>query len=294
MPRGLQWNRVRAPALLIGIVIVCGCAREAAKTYPIHGQILAISSVQPDGRVEITLKHEDIRGFMPAMTMPYAVGGPGNAASVTGLTAGDVIDATLVVNGSDVHLDALHKTGHAALPVDAKPVRLMDVMQPADLVPDDPLIDQTGAVRKLSDWRGRALAVTFVYTRCPLPDFCPAMDRGFSALQKAIKGDARLPSRVHLVTVSFDPVHDTPTVIRRHAEAHGADPAVWSYVTGTPQAIDHLTSRFGVSTIADEADTITHNLRTAIVDPDGRLVTIYSGNGWTPDALLNDLLAHAR
>jgi len=192
VPRGLQWNEVRALALLLGALTVCGCARGSAKTYPIHGQILAISSPRPDGRVEITLKHDDIRGFMPAMTMPYLVGSPGSGASVAGLTAGDVIDATLVVNGDDVHLQGLHKTGHAPLPAGATAVRIPDVMQPGDQVPDDALIDQTGATRKLSDWRGRALAFTFVYTRCPLPDFCPAMDRGFSALQKAIKEDPTL------------------------------------------------------------------------------------------------------
>jgi len=294
VPRRLQWNEVRGLALLLGALTVCGCARGSANAYPIHGQILAISSPRPDGRVEITLKHDDIRGFMPAMTMPYAVGRAGSASDVAGFAAGDVIDATLVVNGGDVHLESLHRRGHAPLPPDAKPVRILDVMQPGDEVPDDPLIDQTGATRRLSDWRGRALAVTFVYTRCPLPNFCPAMDRGFSALQKAIHADPTLSTRVHLVTVSFDPAHDTPAVIRRHAEARGADPAVWSYVTGTPAAIDHLTSRFGVSTIPGEADTITHNLRTAIVDPAGRLVTIYSGNDWTPDMLLNDLRAHAR
>jgi protein SCO1/2 len=282
---------VRALALLLGAAIVCGCARGAAHTYPIHGQIFAISSPGTDGRVEITLKHDDIRGFMPAMTMPYAVE---RASNTAGLAEGDVIDATLVVNGSDVHLEALHKTGHAPLPPDARPVRIMDVMEPGDLVPDDPLIDQTGATRRLSDWRGRVLAVTFVYTRCPLPNFCPAMDRGFTALQKAIREDALLTARAHLVTVSFDPAHDTPAVIQGHAEAQGADPAIWSYLTGAPAAIDHLTSRFGVSPIAGEAETITHNLRTAIVEPDGRLVKIYSGNGWTPDALLNDLRAHAR
>jgi len=282
---------MRSLALLLGATVVCGCAREAPKSYPIHGQILAISAPRTDGRIEITLKHDDIRGFMPAMTMPYALA---NAGAAAGLAPGDLIDATLVVNGSDVHLEAPHKTGHAPLPADARPVRIMDVMQPGDLVPDDPLIDQSGVTRRLSDWRGRALAVTFVYTRCPLPDFCPALDRDFAAMQKAIKEDARLATRVHLVTVSFDPAHDTPTVIRRHAEAHGADLAVWSYVTGTAAAIDHLTSRFGVSTMAAEADTITHNLRTAIVDPDGRLVTIYSGNEWTPDMLLNDLRAHTR
>ena len=286
-------DHVRWPALPLAAILLIGCARDAAKTYPIHGQILAISAPQSDGGVEITLKHDDIRGFMPAMTMPYAVR---RARDADGLAPGDIVDATLVVAGPDVHLEAFRKAGHAPLPPDAKAVRIMDVMQPGDLVPDDPLVDQAGATRRLSDWRNRALAVTFVYTRCPLPDFCPAMDRGFLALQKAIAADAGLRARVHLVTISFDPAHDTPAVIRRHADAEGADPAFWSYTTGTPAAIDHLTSRFGVSAIQeqDAGETLTHNLRTAIVGPDGRLVKFYTGNDWTPDALLNDLRAAAR
>jgi protein SCO1/2 len=215
---------------------------------------------------------------------------------VAGLTAGDVIDATLVVNGDDVHLESVKKAGQAPLPPDANPVRVMEVMNPGDSVPDDPLIDQTGATRHLSDWRGRALTVTFVYTRCPLPDFCPAMDRQFAALQKAVKTDARLRDRVHLATVSFDPEHDTAEVVGRHAAAIGADPSVWSYLTGAPAAINHLTSRFGVSAIQehDAGQTFTHNLRTAIVDPAGHLVKIYTGTDWTPDDVLNDLRAYAR
>jgi protein SCO1/2 len=287
---------MRIPALLLAWALVVGCAHEAAHTYPIHGQVLAISSTRADGGSSVTLvtlKHDDIRGFMPAMTMPYAVKNP---AETAGLAAGDVIDATLVVNGDDVHLESVKKAGHAPLPPDAEPVRVMDVMNPGDAVPDDPLIDQTGATRRLSDWRGRALTVTFVYTRCPLPDFCPAMDRQFAALQKAVNADARLRDHVHLASVSFDPEHDTPEVVRRHAAAIGADPAVWSYLTGAPAAIDHLTSRFGVSAIQehDGGQTFTHNLRTAIVDPAGHLVKIYTGNDWTPDAVLNDLRAYAR
>ena len=138
--------------------------------------------------------------------------------------------------------------------------------------------------------RFRALAVTFVYTRCPLADFCPLMDKRFSELEKGIAADPRLRDRVHLVSVSFDPAHDTPDVIATHAKNAGADPRTWSYLTGTPAAIDHVTSRFGVSTIVEtDAPTITHNLRTALVDPKGRLVTIHSGNDWTVDALLADL-----
>jgi protein SCO1/2 len=241
----------------------------------------------------VTLKHDDIPGFMPAMTMPYFVK---NHRGLDGLAPGDIVDATLVVKGNEVYVEAIRKAGHAALPPDAKPVRIMAVMQPGDEVPDDPLQDQTGATRKLSDWRGRSLAVTFVYTRCPLPDFCPRMDRHFADLQRAIKNEPLLRERVHLVSVSFDPAHDTPAAIRVHAEARGADPAIWSYLTGTPAAIDHLTSRFGVSAIGekDAGETFTHNLRTAVIDPKGRLVKTYSGNEWTPTDILNDLRVLAR
>jgi protein SCO1/2 len=284
---------MRVLALLLVGALCVGCARQETKTYPIHGQVLAIGATRTDGRAEVTLKHDDIRGFMPAMTMPYFVKDP---KGLDGLAAGDIVDATLVLKGSDIYLQGIRKSGHAALAADAKPVRMMDVMQPGDTVPDDLLQDQTGATRKLSDWRGHPLAVTFVYTRCPLPDFCPLMDRHFADLQRAIKNDPQLRDRAHLVSVSFDPSHDTPAAIRAHAEARGADPAVWSYLTGTPAAIDHLTSRFGISAIAekDAGETFTHNLRTAIVDPKGRLVKTYSGNDWTPADILNDLRVLAR
>jgi protein SCO1/2 len=117
------------------------------------------------------------------------------------------------------------------------------------------------------------------------------MDQHFADLQRRITADPRLRDRVHLVSVTFDPAHDTQTVIAAQAKNRGADPRTWSYLTGTPAAIDHLTSRFGVSAIVetDAAQTITHNLRTAVIDPKGRLVTIYSGNDWTVDTLLADL-----
>jgi protein SCO1 len=284
---------MRSPALLMAAMVLAGCSHSKGTSYPIHGQVIGFTAATPTSRGQVTLKHDDIPGFMSAMTMPYFVKDPHN---LDGLAAGDVVDAKLVVEDDRVSLDEIRKVGHAPVPAGAKAIRMMDVMAPGDAVPDDALQDQTGAPRRLSEWRGRVLAVTFVYTRCPLPDFCPLMDRHFGALQKAIKEDARLRDRAHLVSISFDPAHDTPEAIRAHAAARGADPAVWSYLTGTPDAIEHLTSRFGVSTIqeTDAAGTITHNLRTAIVDPEGRLVKVYTGNDWSPDALLNDLRVHAR
>jgi protein SCO1 len=282
-------TRIAVAIALVSLAGLAGCKDEAAKTYPLRGQILAVAP-EVDGRRGVTVKHEDIPNFMPAMTMAYYVRPP---SALDPFAAGDLITADLIFTrrSGDIYLANLKKSGHADLPADARPVKIMDVMNPGDVVPDDPLQDQTGAPRKLSDWRGKALAVTFVYTRCPLPDFCPLMDRHFAELQRAIAGDARLRDRAHLVSVSFDPAHDTPAVIQAHAKMRGADPRTWSYLTGSPDAIEHFTSRFGVSTIAgtDAARTITHNLRTAVIDAKGRLVTVRSGNDWTVDQLLADL-----
>jgi protein SCO1/2 len=284
--------RAIAAVIAFGAMAVLGgCKAQPVRTYPMRGQILAIAA-EKDGRRDVTVKHEDIPNFMPAMTMAYDVREP---AVLNSFAPGDLITATLVLSGArgggEVYLVDLKKTGHADLPAEARPVKIMDVMNPGDEAPDDPLQDQTGATRRLSDWRGKAIAVTFVYTRCPLPDFCPLMDRHFGELQRAIAGDARLRDRAHLVSVSFDPGYDTPAIIQAHAKARGADPRTWSYLTGPPPAVDHFTSRFGISAIAgqDAAQTITHNLRTAVIDRQGRLVKVHSGNDWTVDQLLADL-----
>lgn len=293
MPR--YSKKVRPLTLLcVPLLFVVGCSRSQTRQYPLKGQIIAIGESKAiHGRVEMTVRHEDIPGFMPAMTMGYFLK---EGTRGDGLTAGDLFTATLVINGGELFVQDVHRTGHAALPADARPMRIMDVMGAGDAVPDDPLVDQTGATRRLTDWKGQALAVTFVYTRCPVPDFCPLMDRHFADLQRAILADRSLRDRVHLASISFDPVHDTPAVIAAHARERGADPRVWSYLTGEAAAIDHLTSRFGVSAIEehDAPESITHNLRTAVVDPKGRLVTIYTGNEWTVDGLLHDLRAQLR
>jgi protein SCO1/2 len=276
--------------VLLSLIAPAGCrpAAEPDRRYPLRGQILAIGANPVSGLREVSVKHEDIPGFMPAMTMSYTVKVP---ALLDGLAAGDLFTATLVLKQGEMYLEAIKKTGHQPLPPDAKPVKAMNLMAPGDEVPDDPLTDQTGETRRLSDWRGRALAVTFVYTRCPVPDFCPLMDRRFADLQRAMAADPALRDRAHLVSVSFDPARDTVDAIRAHAKSRGADPRTWSYLTGSPAAVERVTSRFGVSTIVegDGGQTITHNLRTAVIAPSGRLIKIYSGSEWTVDALLADL-----
>ena len=267
-------------------VAVAGCGSRAQQ-YHVEGQVIGVSA---DHR-QLTINHKDIPNFMPAMTMAYFVKDP---HELDGVAAGDLATATLVVDGADIYLKDIKKTGHADLPEGARPIKALDVMAPGDTVPDDALVDQSGAARKLSDWRGKALAVTFIYTRCPMPDFCPLMDRQFAAVQQAVARDPALKDRVHLVSISFDPGHDTPAVLDAHAKGLHADPRVWTFLTGTPDAIDHVAERFGVSVMheKDPGQTITHNLRTEVIDPKGRVTTIYSGNEWTVDQMI-DALKHA-
>jgi protein SCO1 len=256
-----------------------GCSQ--ARRYELHGQILAVDAA----RQEITIKHEDIRGFMPGMTMPFKVR---DARLLQGRTPGDLVTATLVVEDSYGYLEAVNGTGHAELRELPPSLPRMDLLSAGDVPPDVRLIDESGTSRSLSDWRGRVLAVTFTYTSCPLPDFCPRMDQNFAAVQRALLADARLREAVMLVSVTFDPRFDTPQVLAAHAQRAGADPRTWRFVTGDPDAIAAFAGRFGVSVIHDDADltSITHNLRTAVIGADGKVVRIFNGNDWTPSELL--------
>jgi protein SCO1/2 len=266
--------------LLVGSVLLAGaCSR--GREYELKGQVLAVDPV----RRELTIKHGDIRGFMPGMTMPFKVK---DAKLMEGRTPGDLVTATLVVEDNGAYLSALTATGQAPLTEPPPPPRTMDILDPGSPVPDVKLIDETGSARSLSDWRGRVLAVTFIYTRCPLPDFCPRMDRHFAAVQREVLQDAKLRDRVALLSVSVDPQFDTPEVLAAHARRAGADAQVWKFATGDADAVTQLAGRFGVSVFREGADPngLTHNLRTAIIKPDGALATVLGGSDWTPAALI--------
>lgn len=255
-----------------------GCSR--AREYDLEGQVLAVDP----GRQEITIKHGDIQGLMPGMTMPFHVN---DAKLLDCCEPGDLVKARLVVKDATGYLSAIERTGHAPL-TERPPAPPMNILNPGEAVPDTQLIDEAGRPRRLSDWRGKVLAVTFTYTRCPLPDFCPRMDENFKKVQTSVLADAGLRDRVALLSVSFDPAFDTPAVLEAHARHAGADPRVWQFATGHQQDIDGFASRFGVSILREPSNPadITHNLRTAVIDSSGRLHTILNGTDWAPAELL--------
>ncbi len=279
----------RLVLLALCLLPCLGCSTDAddVARYELKGQILA---VRPE-RDEVLIKHGDIKGFMPGMTMPFVVK---DGKLLTGIAPGDLVEATLVLSGTDAHLSALKKTGHAALDVPPAPAATsgFELLKDGETVPDQLLIDQDGKPRPLSTLRGHRIALTFIYTRCPMPDFCPLMDRHFQAVQREIKKTPAL-SDVRLVSVSFDPQFDTPPVMKAHAERLQADPRIWTFVTGEREEVTRFAARFGVSVERAEQNPIdiTHNLRTAIIDTEGRVVKVHTGNSWTPADVLADLKA---
>lgn len=275
-----------------GIVILTALAATACsrapepEQYEVRGQILSVDAA----RQEVLVTHEDIKGFMPAMTMPYKVKDP---ALLDGKTPGDLITATLVVEEVNAYLSTLTTTGHA--PVETPPpgpvITDADLLKDGDVVPDHALVDQSGTSRPIGSLRGHRVALTFMYTRCPLLDFCPLMDKQFAEVQQAIGKSPELAD-VRLVSVTLDPRFDTPAVLGTHAKTLGADPRLWHFVTGDRDEVLAFAKRFGVITEPGEAsDLVVHNLRTAMIDPQGRLVKAYSGNMWSPAELVADLKA---
>jgi protein SCO1/2 len=168
-----------------------------------------------------------------------------------------------------------------------------ELIKTGDRVPNQAFIDENGNARHFDDIRdGRVLALTFMYTKCPMPTYCPMMDRQFANVQKEIKNKPQLEGKARLLSVSFDPKNDTPAVLKAHARGLGADPKVWTFVTGDRDDIDKFAMTFGLTLIRGESsdpNEIGHTLRTAIVDRDGKLVKTYNGNEWSASDIVADL-----
>jgi protein SCO1/2 len=260
---------------------VACAARPEGRRFTLEGQVLAVNRE----RQEIVIRHRDIAGFMPAMTMPFAVK---DASLLEGRAAGDLVVATLVVTDTSAWLERLTKTG--AAPAEPLPAPEPGALEPGAPVSDAAFVDQDGKTRHFAEWRGRAIALTFIFTRCPLPDFCPALDKSFARLAALASADPALAGKTRLLTVSFDPEHDTPAVLKEHAARLGADPALWTYVTGERAAVDAFGRQFGLAVTREGSDLgLTHNLRTAVVDPRGRLVRVWRGSDFAPEEVAAEL-----
>jgi protein SCO1/2 len=263
------------------------CRSEPAhRQYELNGQVVSIAS----DRSEATIKHKDVPNLMTGMTMPFKVRDP---KELEALKPGDLVTATLVIEDGGAYITAVKRVGEAPLEKapEAPPASSgFELLKPGEPVPATSFVDQDGQPRTLQSFKGSTVLLTFIYTRCPMPTFCPMMDRHFVTLQDEIKADPRLDD-IRLVTVSFDPVTDTPAVLKAHAKKLGADPMIWTFLTGDRDEIDKFAMRLGLSLTRNPSDPtdITHNLRTVVIDPENRLRTTYTGNTWTPAEILGDI-----
>lgn len=236
------------------------------------------------GGTKALIAHEEIPGYMEAMTMLLDVR-PTNA--LTGIQIGDQFTFRLLTTDTDAWIDNLKRTGlNISQPqsLDADSVVVDEELKPGDPLPDCVLTNQLGRPIRLSEFRGRALAFTFIFTRCPLPTYCPRMNNNLAAAQKAL-ATANAGTNWHLLSISFDPEFDTPAMLSAYASSYRYDPAHWSFATGATADIRKLGNNFSL-TFVREGAVFNHNVRTVVVDTAGRVRKIFAGNEWQPAELV--------
>lgn len=254
------------------------CIRAAEQVFEVVGVVRAPLK---GGRIVMT--HEDIPGFMPAMTMGFTVANPSETAT---LVVGDRVRFHFRVSetaSSAADFTVLSRGGstETATATPAARSRLHE----GDRVPSFSLLNQDGQPLTSAVLTGHVTIATFIFTRCPVPEYCPAMALRFGHLQKAILANPHLAGRVRLLSITLDPEFDRPEILKAYGAAVGADPAIWHFATGEKTEIDTLTSAFAVFTERNGV-TLDHTLCTALIDRDGRVIEIWRGNSWKVDELL--------
>jgi protein SCO1 len=256
-----------------------------AKQYPVKGVIVGTDPAHG----EVTVDSEAIPGFMVAMTMPYKVKDPN---VLQDLHPGDRMTGTLLVADSGTLLDQIVITAQAQ--PDYKPQVQYHVPAPGDAVPDFRLTNQSGRQINLGQFHGKALLVTFIYTRCPLADYCPRMSRNFASINKSLQADPALYKRTHLLSISFDPAYDSPAVLRSYGEAYTGNYTKekfyhWDFAAPSKTDLPKLLEFFDVGATPGANHSITHSLSTVVIGPDGKVAQWYPTNDWKPEDVLNEL-----
>lgn len=264
-------------------------AGAGVTTYHLRGKV--VSTDPASGTV--VLNHEAIPGFMDAMTMPYQLKDP----SIIGeLHPGDTITADLLVSKTSeqtVLLDDIDVIAQGK--PDYKPTTNYHVPAPGDVVPDFALRNQDGREIHLRQFRGKALLITFIYTRCPLPDFCPLMTRNFAAIDKTLAQDAKVHDKFQLLSVSIDAENDTPARLKAYgAQYLGSDAesafAHWQFAVPAKPVLEEMAKYFDMGITYGSNDSITHTLSTTLIGPDGKVVRFYPDNEWTPQQVAAEIV----
>lgn len=282
------WNRLRLFSALLTLTVCCGHAgaapnadARATHSYPATGVVEQITA----DRHQVTIRHQDIPGYMMAMTMAFPVK---NTNELNEISLGDKITFTLVVGQTNDWVEKIRRVGHAELTA-SNPIPMTGGMfsslKPGDPLPDGELITEDRRHIRFSDLRGEAVAFTFFFTRCPLPNYCPLMNRNFAQARALLLARASAPTNWELLSVSFDPEFDTPEILSEYAGAYrGTNAEHWLFADATTNTLVHLAPRLGLM-VMHQGNNISHNLRTVVLDPQGRIFRQFNGNQWTAKEL---------
>jgi protein SCO1 len=282
-------NKRQLSALFASLALLCLCASGGPSdtTYSVRGLVLKVDKAHQ----RFVASCESIPGYMDAMVMPYPVR---DSKELEGLAPGTIIDFTLVVEREMAYAENIHVRRYQGVEQDPETTRrlkLLDgafgstdvkVLDAGQLVPEFVLTDQNRRRVALSQFAGKVVLMNFIYTRCALPDFCLRISNNFGVLQRRFK--ARMGKELIFLTVTFDPVHDTPEVMEHYASIWKADPETWRFLTGSTSEIARVCGWFGVEFFPDEG-LMDHSLHTAIIDPAGKLVANLEGNEYTAQQL---------
>ena len=288
--------------LFAAAIFAAGCGPSSttddgghvAKVSDTNQQIFQVKGVVVEVKpreASVKIKHEAVPDYMPAMTMPFDVK---DTNELAGLEAGDPVSFRLLVRDMESWIDHIQKTGPKTnLPPTTGPFRRVRDVEPlneGDLLPEYQFTNQLGKIFSTKDFQGGALAIEFLFTRCPLPNFCPFLANTFAEAQKQLLALPNAPTNWHLLTLSFDPEFDTPAVLKNYSDAHGADAAHWTFATGEPIDLSAIGEQFGLLVSRDENNSISHNLRAVVIDASGRVRKIFIGNEWKADELVIEML----
>ncbi len=267
--------------ILMVLFAIVGCVKEQPSTDLVTFQVRGVVVSVNMEKMRVVLDHEEIPNYMKAMTMPFKVK---DSTLLAKIQPGDTVKGVLAVSRTESWIESLTVVGSGDEP--ESPSSAADnifrrIYRVGSRIPDYSFVNQEGKRVKLSDFRGKALAITFIYSRCPLPDFCIQMSNYFSRVQRALKKEPLLANKWHLLTISFDPEFDTPPVLKQYGKAYKADFSTWDFVTDSLSTIRELADGLELVVEDDEGGLIAHNLRTAVIDPKGVLVQVYKGNEWT-------------
>lgn len=271
--------------LMMCLCFGSSCRRSTGneKRYELKGKVVSVDR----DKSQVTISHEEIKDYMPGMTMPFNVP---SRTDLQILAPDDDVVATLVVDGSHSWLEDM-----VISRVSESSSTMPQVAQAkeGDEVPNYTLRNQDDREISIHDYRGKALLLTFIYTRCPVPDYCTLMSNNFAEVDRELGQDPELYAKTHLLSISIDPEYDTPKVLRSYGAAHtgryqNETFAHWEFAAGTKEQVKDIAGYFGLHYYPDK-DQIIHNLRTVIVGPDGKVAKILSENKWKPDEAVDAL-----